>query len=81
MVIKIRKREYDLNENDRILFNGACYQLITRQIKLGFDKNIPIIPKILMEKLIKESKVILCKEKFKSPLIGDLDLYKIVDNK
>lgn len=81
MVIKIRKREYDLNENDRILFNGACYQLITRQIKSGFDKNIPIIPKILMEKLIKESKVILCKEKSKSPLIGDLDLYKIVDNK
>ncbi len=80
MVIKAGRKEYDLNENDRILFNGACYQLITRELRIGFDKNTPIISKTLMKKLIKESKIVLCQEKYKTPRGTEMDLYKIANS-
>jgi hypothetical protein len=52
--VKIGRYEFDINEKDVILDNGACYQLITRRGRLvGWDFTTPIISKTQFEKLRK----------------------------
>lgn len=81
MNLKIGRREYKLTEKDRILFNGACYQLITRNNERSFWKpQSMVVSKTRMEKLIKSGEMILAKEKYKSTISGfttEYDLYMI----
>lgn len=73
MIVKYRSNEMELLEGDRILDNGACYQVVTRT------------PTFLMhtartKKLIKEGRLILAEGKYKSRFLGckyELDLYKL----
>jgi len=60
MKIKCGRVEYELNENDIVMYNGACYQLITRRVWKGFNQTVPIISKSKAIKLIKDG---LLKEK------------------
>lgn len=46
-------KKYILNEDDLILYNGACCQIVTRVIRDGWYKYPPIINNSLFEKLLK----------------------------
>jgi hypothetical protein len=53
MDLKVGRNILDINEKDIILDNGACYQIITKEVgKLG-ETYSPIISKSLFSKLNK----------------------------
>lgn len=52
--VKMNRKEYTLTENDRILFNGSLYILITQNVWCGFSQGCPTVPKEYAEKWIKE---------------------------
>lgn len=39
--VKMNRKEYTLTENDRIMFNGAIYILITQKVCRGFSHGYP----------------------------------------
>lgn len=39
--LKVGRNVFDIDDNDLILDNGACYQIITKEIRKGFDRIIP----------------------------------------
>ncbi len=55
MVVKLKvgRNILDIDENDLILDNGACYQIITKEVGYAFDKSIPIMSKKLFNDLKK----------------------------
>lgn len=57
MKIKCGTKEFELNEKDLIMDNGACYQLITRRIGIGYYAQVPVIAKSKAKQLIKEGKL------------------------
>ena len=79
-MVKIGRYEFDIDENDKTMDNGACYQLITRKVGHGFNKISPIISKSLFKKLLKEEKIYLYKMGNRSDdgmrFINYIDYYK-----
>lgn len=65
MKIKIGRRTFSLTGEDKILDNGACYQLMTQTIRKGYDETYPVISKTTFNKLLKEDKVVKTEEKYK----------------
>lgn len=61
MLIKIGRKEFDVNNKDTIFYNGACYMLTSQLVGFSFN-NYPIVSKTQMAKLLKENKVILVSE-------------------
>ena len=51
--IKVGRNILDIDENDLILDNGVCYQIITKEIGYGFQKSTPIMSKKLFKELKK----------------------------
>lgn len=51
MKLKCGRNEYNLTQEDRVMYNGSCYQLITRG---GGYESILVVAKSRAEKLIKE---------------------------
>lgn len=39
--LKVGRNVFDIDDNDLILDNGACYQIITKVIRKGFDRITP----------------------------------------
>ena len=76
MIIKCGHREFEVNETDRILFNGAVYLLITKRYFDGYFKAIPIISKTRFKKLYKEGKIMLTSERNKQ--LKDYPIYKFI---
>jgi hypothetical protein len=78
MIIKCGRREFDLNENDEIMYNDACYRIVTRKYRKGWNELTPRIANAIAKKLIKEGKIVF-KEKRKSIWLDELilDIYKI----
>lgn len=62
MLIKIERREFDITNEDIIMDNGACYQLITKKYTKGWCQYYPIVSKTQFNKLIKENKLVLTNE-------------------
>ena len=79
MKLKVGREEYNLDESDRIMFNGAVFILITRTAGYGFNKYSPTVSKVRMNKLIKNGDMILCKEKYIARY-QELDMYKIKED-
>jgi len=52
--LKIGRRIYTITENDRILFNGNCYQLVTQNYGTSWNSTTPILAKIKAKKFIKQ---------------------------
>lgn len=52
--LKIGRRTYTITENDRILFNGNSYQLVTQNYQSGWYDATPKLAKIKAEKYIKQ---------------------------
>nr|WP_142411372.1 hypothetical protein [Clostridium sp. Marseille-P7770] len=53
MELKIGRYVYDVNENDLLLDNGCCFQLITKFTGIGLDSQSPAK---LSKKLVKDLK-------------------------
>lgn len=51
--LKVGRNILDIDENDMILDNGKCYQIITKKIRRGFDSFTPIMSKKLFNDLEK----------------------------
>lgn len=60
--LKVGRKIFDINKNDIVLFNGACWMLTTRKIKSGWNEITPSISKTLCEKLLKKNILILIKK-------------------
>lgn len=52
--LKIGRSIYTITENDRILFNGNCYQLVTQSNRSGWYDTSPKLAKTKVEKYIKQ---------------------------
>lgn len=52
--MRIGRYEFDINESDLILDNGACYQLITREVGSVFYRTAPKVSKAMFKRLLKE---------------------------
>ena len=60
--LKINRREYEITENDVVLFNGACWQLITQKCFDGWFYAIPSMSKTICEKFVKKNILIMFKK-------------------
>jgi hypothetical protein len=76
MILKSGKKEYTLNPNDRIMFNGRYYILITQPQACNDIEYGPVLKTNSIKKLIGQGELILADEKYP----GGLDLYKIKEN-
>lgn len=75
MTVKLERKVYTMTENDRILDNGKLYILLTQTYFKDWSYINPKIPKSKFEKWKKDGYVKLCKEKYKSMLGHDMDIY------
>lgn len=57
--LKIGRIFFDIDENDIILFNGACWQLITKVVWSGWHGCYPTVSKKLCEKFVKKDILVL----------------------
>lgn len=62
MKIKCGKKEYYLTPSDRIVYDGATYQLITRTIQKGKQTVTPVVAKVTADRLIQERALVLAKK-------------------
>ena len=76
MEIKCNHRTFTVTESDRILDNGACYQLITQKYKKGYDRLTPKVSKTLFRQLLKDGCIRLSDRKYKAYGGGEFDLYE-----
>ena len=74
MKLNLYKRKFIVTSKDRILDNGACYQLITQTYYHNWNEIYPLVSKTLFKKLLKEGKISLMPEKYYG-----CDLYKFVE--
>ena len=83
MEIFICRRKFDVHDDDLILDNGSCYQLITQKYFYQWSHVSPIFPKYLFKKMKKEGKIVLSDRKYKSVFgKSEYDLYEFrVDGK
>lgn len=51
--LKVGRNILDIDENDLILDNGACYLIVTKRVGIGFNKSIPVMSKKLFGDLQK----------------------------
>lgn len=49
--LKVGKNVLDIDENDLILDNGSCYQIVTKRVGFGFNESIPVMSKKLVTDL------------------------------
>lgn len=59
--LKVGRKIFDIDQNDLILDNGACYQIVTQEIRKGFDRITPKMSSKLFNDL-KKSELIFTSE-------------------
>lgn len=64
MLMRIEKREFDIHNNDTIMDNSACYQLMTKTYYKNWHHHYPVMSKTQFNKLLKENKLVLVGERF-----------------
>lgn len=71
MVVKLKvgRNILDIDENDLILDNGSCYQIITKRISFGFNESILVMSKKLFTDL-KKCELIFTSEGLRQAAIG-----------
>jgi len=75
MELKCGRKTYILTEKDLIMFNGACYQLVTRVEPIDHYDVSPIVARNRAEKLIREGKLVLSHKGIKRNV--KVEFYKI----
>ena len=78
MKIKCGRREFEVTEKDRILNNGAIYQLITQYYHKGFEKVTPVVAKSTFDKLLKSGKIRLSSNRWHGCYNVTYPLYEFV---
>jgi hypothetical protein len=53
MLVKSGRNEFELTEEDVILDNGSCIQLVTRKVGIGWNQSNAIISKANWKKYLK----------------------------
>jgi hypothetical protein len=66
--LKVGRKILDISENDLILDNGACYQIVTQRIGSGFNKECPRMSKKLFNDL-KNTELIFTSEELRQAAI------------
>lgn len=66
--LKVGRKILDISENDLILDNGACYQIVTQTIGSGFNKACPRMSKKLFNDL-KNTELIFTSEELRQAAI------------
>lgn len=66
--LKVGKNVLDIDYNDLILDNGACYQIITKRVGFGFNKTIPVMSRKLFSDL-KKCELIFTSERLRQDAI------------
>ena len=61
--LKIGRQVFDITKNDVVIFNGACWQLMSRTVRSGWYDCHPTVSKTLCEKLLKKDILILMEKK------------------
>ena len=79
MEIKCNGRAFTVTDKDRILDNGACYQLITQKYSRGFDQLTPRVSKALFRRLLRDGAIRLSERKYKTFGGAELDLYEFTE--
>lgn len=74
MEITLYRRKFNVTSKDRILDNGSCYQLLTQKYFQDWCYICPVMSKTMFNKLRKEGKLVLSKEKW-----NGFDLYEFVE--
>ena len=49
--LKVGRNILNIDENDLILDNGACYQIVTKEVGCGFNSYFPVMSKKLFNDL------------------------------
>lgn len=75
--IKCGRQVFELKDGDTVMDNGACYQLITRDIGLGWDRCTPSVSKAAFKKF-KENPKVQINRKHKYGM--HVTLYRYTDN-
>lgn len=60
--LKVGRNVFDINENDVVLFNGACWMLLTRKIGKEWHYYNPTVSKALCQKLLKKDILVMFKK-------------------
>lgn len=62
MRVKCRRREFELGPEDIVMYNGICYQILTKKYSKGWDKLSPVIAKRKAEKMMKDGVLVVAKK-------------------
>lgn len=57
--LKINRRNFDITNRDIVLFNGACWQLITQT----YFNHRPLMPKTMCERFVKKGILVMHQKK------------------
>lgn len=76
MKVNFGRNTFDITNKDRVLFNGACYILITQKVYRGYGEDNPTIPKYKAKKFVKSNILVECNEKYKGFLNVEYPLYR-----
>lgn len=60
--LKIGRRMWDITEKDVVLFNGACWQLITQTYFRDWSHHYPTMSKALCENFVKKGILVMFKK-------------------
>lgn len=60
--LKIGRKVFDITEKDVVLFNGACWQLITQEIFSNYHYYPPTMSKTMCEKFVKKGILVMFKK-------------------
>lgn len=66
--LKVGRNVFDIDNNDLILDNGACYILVTKKVTKNYSSHSPIVSKKLFTDL-KKCGLILTNEKLRQAAI------------
>ena len=81
--IKEMKGGLEVGENDVILYNEACYQIITQRVLIGYYETHPTISKTEFNRLLKQGLIFTPDMVYKSSYYydGNFTLYKFKEVK
>ena len=68
--LKVGRNILNIDENDLILDNGACYQIVTKEVGCGLNSYIPVMSKKLFNDL-KRCELIFTSEGLKQDAINN----------
>ena len=76
MRVKVQKREIEVTNGDRVLFNGACYIMQDSEYFDGWYRCNPTLAKVKAQKMIKEGVLVYVGKRNYNRSNNQYDLYR-----